>query len=105
MLELDWDAVIVLVILTGHIFISLGRTVIIVKVLTRPLSTGGERVSNKTLRTATDRIVSHDITSSVDTTHSNTGVRTLQVDTGQGGGTLADDNALRATPGRSSEIS
>ena len=55
------------------------------KVLTRSLSAGGERISDKSLRTATDGIVSHDVTASVDTTDSDTGVGALQVDAGQTG--------------------
>ena len=75
------------------------------KVLTRSLSAGGERISDKSLRTATDGIVSHHVTPSVDTTDSDTGVGALQVDAGQAGGALTVDDTLRSAAGRGSEVS
>ena len=75
------------------------------KVLTRSLSAGGERISDKSLRTATDGIVSHHVTASVDTTDSDTGVGALQVDAGQAGGALTVDDTLRSAAGRGSEVS
>ena len=75
------------------------------KVLTRSLSAGGERISHKALRTAADWVVSHDVTPGVDPTDPDTGVGALQVDAGQAGGALTVDDALGATAGRGTEIS
>ena len=75
------------------------------EVLTRSLSAGGERISDKSLRTATDWIVSHDVTASVDTTDSDTGVGALQVDAGQTGGALTVDDTLWSAARRGSKVS
>ena len=75
------------------------------KVLTRSLSAGGERISDKSLRTAADGVVSHHITPGVDTADPDTGVGALQVDAGQTGGALAVDDALGPTAGRGPEVS
>ena len=71
----------------------------------RSLSAGGERISYKSLRTATDGVVSHHVTPGVDTADPDTGVSTLEVDTGQAGGALTVDDTLRSTPGRGAEVS
>ena len=75
------------------------------KVLTRSLSAGGERISDKSLRTAADGVVSHHITPGVDPTDPDTGVGALQVDAGQARGALAVDDALGPTAGRRTKVS
>lgn len=71
----------------------------------RSLSAGGEGISDVALGTATDGVVSHHVTPGVDTTDSDTGVGTLQVDAGQAGGALAVDHTLGAAAGRGTEVS
>ena len=75
------------------------------EVLTRSLSAGGERISDKSLRTAADGVMSHHITPGVDTADPDTRVGALQVDAGQAGGALAVDDALGATAGWGTEVS
>ena len=75
------------------------------KVLTRSLSAGGERISDKSLRTAADGVMSHHVTPGVDTADPDTGVGALQVDAGQTGGALAVDDTLGSTARRGTEVS
>ena len=94
-----------LLLVTFSFLILVGLKIKSLKVLTRSLSAGGERISDKTVRTAADGIVSHHVAPGVDTTHSDTGVGALQVDAGQAGGALAVNNTLGSAVGRSSEVS
>ena len=75
------------------------------KVLTRSLSAGGERISNKSLRTATDGVVSHHVTPGVDPADSDTRVGTLEVDAGQAGGALTVDDTLGSAARRGTKVS
>ena len=77
----------------------------IVKVLTRRLSARGEGISNESNRTAAHRVVSNNITPSIDTTHSYTGVGTLEVDTSLVWRTFTIDDTLGSTIRWSSIVS
>jgi len=56
------------------------------------------------LRAAAHRVVIDHITPGIDATHSHTGIGTLEVDTGQAGGTLTVDDTLWSTVRRSTIV-
>ena len=94
-----------LLLVTFSFLILVGLKIKSLKVLTRSLSAGGERISHKTVRTAADGIVSHHVAPGVDTADAHAGVGALEVDAGQAGGALAVNNTLGSAVGRSSEVS
>ena len=94
-----------LLLVTFSFLILVGLKIESLKVLTRSLSAGGERISDKTVRTAADGIVSHHVAPGVDAADAHAGVGALEVDAGQAGGALAVNDTLGSAVGRSSEVS